>query len=79
LPDGKIWTQFSASIQISGGRPPYNSALGAGMMPPGLSIGERTGLITGMPVRANSYSFAVVATDSAGSSVAKNESITITQ
>jgi Putative Ig domain len=47
-------------------------------MPPGLSIGARTGVVLGIPISANSYSFAVSASDSAGRSVSKNESILIT-
>jgi large repetitive protein len=78
LPNGKIGIRYSASIQISGGQAPYSSALAGGSMPPGLSISTRSGAIGGIPIRANSYSFAVSASDSAGHAVSRNESILIT-
>ena len=77
LPNGKTGMRYSASIQISGGQAPYSSALAGGSMPPGLSIGARTGVIVGTPISANSYWFAVSASDSAGHSVSRNESILI--
>ena len=77
LPNGKIGRLYSASIKIGGGKPPYNSALAGGSLPPGLSIGSGTGVISGMPLSGNTYSFVVNVTDSAGSSVSRNESIMI--
>ena len=78
LPNGRIGIPYSASLQISGGKAPYSSALAGGSMPPGLSVGARIGVILGIPISANSYSFAVSASDSAGHSVSRNESILIT-
>jgi hypothetical protein len=78
LPAGKIGIRYSASLQISGGQAPYSAALVGGLIPPGLSISARRGYIVGIPIRPNSYSFAVSASDSAGDAVSRNESILIT-
>jgi hypothetical protein len=77
LNDGRLRQAYGASIMIGGGTPPYNSSLAAGSLPPGLSLVASTGIIAGTPLGVGSYSFAVKATDSAASSVAKNFSITI--
>ncbi len=78
LPAGKIGIRYSASLQISGGKAPYSGALVGGSIPPGLSIDARTCTVVGIPINANSYSFAVSVNDSAGHSVSRNESILIT-
>jgi putative Ig domain-containing protein len=79
LPPGQIGIRYSALFQISGGTAPYSAALLGGSIPPGLSIRTRTGSVMGIPVSANSYSFAIRASDSAGHSVSRNESILITK
>lgn len=77
LSDGKLGRAYSASIMLSGGTAPYNSFLTGGSLPPGMSLGTSTGIVAGTPLRIGTYWFAVTATDSAASSVAKNLSITI--
>jgi large repetitive protein len=62
---------------IGGGKSPYNSFVAGGSLPPGISLGAGTGIIAGNPLAPGTYSFAVTATDAAGSSVSKNLSITI--
>jgi hypothetical protein len=77
LANGKLRRGYSASIMIGGGRSPYNSFVVGGSLPPGISLGASTGIVAGIPLGAGTYSFAITATDSAASSVAKNLSITI--
>lgn len=64
LPGGTIGVAYSSTaLAASGGVPPYTwSATG---LPPGLSISPSTGVVSGMPASAATYSLSVSVTDSA--------------
>ncbi|GAA0221902.1 hypothetical protein GCM10010492_20030 [Saccharothrix mutabilis subsp. mutabilis] len=63
---GTVGTATSLQLKASGGTPPYSFA--ATGLPPGLSIAPATGLISGTPTTAGSYSVTATVTDSAGKS-----------
>ncbi len=75
--DGKLRISYYAPIRVGGGIAPYRSFIAGGSMPPGISMNSRTGVIAGIPLAAGIYAFAVTATDSAGRSISKNFSLTI--
>ena len=52
-----VW--YSNNLSVGGGRSPYAFSIDSGVLPPGLSIGTRTGLISGTPSAAGSYTFTV--------------------
>ncbi|XVV00052.1 S8 family peptidase [Actinosynnema sp. CA-248983] len=73
---GAVGTATSLQLKASGGTPPYTwSATG---LPPGLSIAPSTGLISGTPTTAGSYSVTATATDSASKSGSTTFTWTIT-
>ena len=77
LPTGLVGTPYSQKIAISGGVPPFTFGV-SGARPPGLIL-DSSGLLSGTPTTAGTYTFALTATDSLGISTPPTSfSITIT-
>lgn len=53
-------------MTVTGGTSPFTWSVSAGALPPGLTLGASTGLLSGTPTTAGSYSFTVKVTDSGG-------------
>ena len=66
LPDGIEGISYSQQLTASGGVGPYAYALTSGSLPPGLALDPATGLISGTPTTAGTYSFDITATDQTG-------------
>lgn len=60
---GQVGVTFSGQIGIAGGTPPETLAVDSGSLPPGLLL-DSTGLISGMPTQAGTFTFEVVVQDS---------------
>jgi len=56
---GRVGVWYSNNLSVGGGRPPYAFSIDSGALPPGLNIGAKTGLISGTPTAAGSYTFSV--------------------
>jgi hypothetical protein len=59
-------SSYNSSVTASGGVPPYKYSVGAGALPPGLTLNSSTGAITGTPSSAGTYGFTIAVTDSTG-------------
>lgn len=59
---------YSSVVGISGGFPPYYSYIYSGSLPPGLSLDYYAATVTGTPLLAGVYNFAVYVYDSSGTS-----------
>lgn len=57
---------FSQALSVDG-TPPFTFSVSAGTLPAGLSLNSTTGLISGTPSAAGSYSFTIQATNAVGS------------
>ncbi len=77
LPGGAVGTPYSQSITASGTRPPYNTPLYTGALPPGLSL-NTFGTILGTPTTAGNYNFSVRVTDGNSCFTDKPYSINVT-
>ncbi len=77
LPDGTVGTAYSVTLTASGGNEPYTWSVVGGDLPDGLTLDSSTGIISGTPSIAQTYSFIVRADDSAGHYCTISISITI--
>lgn len=64
LPGGQVGTSYNQSITTTGGVAPLTLTIGAGTLPPGLTI-SGPGTISGTPTTVGTYAFTVKVTDSA--------------
>ena len=63
LPDGTVGTSLVRTITAAGGTGPYQFAVTAGALPPGLTLAS-TGTLSGTPTAGGTFSFTLTATDS---------------
>jgi len=77
LPGGTVNTSYSASLAAIGGTPPYTWSISAGSLPPGLSLSS-SGVISGTPTTAATYTFTAQVTDSANPAITANKALSIT-
>jgi uncharacterized protein YhjY with autotransporter beta-barrel domain len=66
LPNGTQGTAYSQTVSASGGNGSYTFAVSTGTLPTGLTLNGSTGVISGTPTIGGSYSFTIMATDTAG-------------
>jgi Putative Ig domain len=64
LANATVGTPYSASVQATGGVPPYSWSLPANSLPPGLIFNTTSGQISGTPTAAGVFSFFPTVTDS---------------
>ncbi len=76
LPGGSVGAAYSASLQASGGTPPYSWSVVSGQLPSGISL-STSGVLSGTPTVAGSSYFSIMAKDSASSPQAATQAESI--
>jgi hypothetical protein len=76
LPSAAVGISYSQSFGATGGLPPYTWSLTNGAVP-GLSLDSGTGILSGIPTVAGSYTPAVQVTDSSKASTIRQFQLTV--
>ncbi|MFI5837902.1 putative Ig domain-containing protein [Micromonospora sp. NPDC051300] len=65
-PTAKAYDPYSYPLTVVGGTGPFGWSVSAGALPPGLTLDPGSGLLSGTPTSAGSFTFTVEVTDSFG-------------
>ncbi len=76
-PGGEVGVAYSDQLTVTGGTSPYTWSVSAGTLPPGVTLGAATGLLSGTPTTAGTYAFTVRVTDHSGLSDTESVSLPI--
>ena len=76
-PSGEVGAAYSNQLTVTGGTSPFTWSVSVGSLPPGLALGASTGLLSGTPTTAGSFTFTVKVADSAGLSDTRPVTLTI--
>ncbi len=79
VPNGSVNTQYNATVNASGGVPPYSWNFTSGGLPPGLNSGTNNNSlnISGTPTQTGSYPFTLQVMDSQGNFASQGYTIVI--
>ncbi len=79
LPGWTVGQSYSQAVAVTGGIGAHTFAVTAGGLPPGLSLNDTSGVLSGTPTTTSTspYSFTVTATDAAGVTASASYSVTI--
>jgi SdrD B-like domain/Putative Ig domain len=65
--NAKVGTPYSVTFALSGGTAPFTYSVTAGSLPPGLTLNTTTGVLSGTPTTAGTYTFTTKVVDKNGS------------
>src|SRR5690606_10627810 len=75
LPAGQVGDAYAATLEASGGTPPY--VWSADGLPSGLNIDQPSGVISGTPTEAGTFPVEFTVTDSRGTSVTETLNLVV--
>ena len=76
-PPGEVGVAYSDTLTVSGGTGPYAWSVSTGSLPTGITLNASTGILSGTPTAAGTFSFTVKVTDSGGQSATQATSLTV--
>src|SRR6266480_3907733 len=77
LPAGRIQGAYSATLQATGGTPPYTWSQPSGQLPPGLTLAPSSGTISGTPTTAGQFTSTIQVQDTVAQTASASLTITI--
>jgi hypothetical protein len=78
LAAGTVGSNYSATLQATGGASPYTWTVTTGSLPAGLTLAASTGIISGKPTTNGNFSFAITAKDSSTTVQSATATFTLT-
>ena len=78
LPNGTLGAAYSQTLLATGGVPPYTWSIPASTLPPGLALAAGTGVFSGAPLQAGTFSLAFTVTDSATTKATAKQTLPLT-
>ena len=76
-PGGEVGVGYSDQLTVTGGTSPFTWSVSSGTLPAGVTLAPSTGLLSGTPTAAGSYTFTVEVTDAGGLTATESVSMTI--
>ncbi|WP_374947808.1 beta strand repeat-containing protein [Agreia sp.] len=76
-PSGQVGVSYSTQLTVTNGTSPFTWSVSSGSLPPGISLGASTGLLSGIPTAAGSYPITVRIVDASGQTASKAVTLVI--
>ncbi|MEU4472490.1 fibronectin type III domain-containing protein [Micromonospora sp. NPDC023888] len=76
-PPGEVGAAYSDQLTVTGGTAPFAWSISAGSLPPGVTLNPSTGLLSGTPTTAGSFSFTVQVADASDLTASRAATIVI--
>lgn len=73
----EVGVNYIQTNVVTGGQSPYTFSLSVGSLPEGTSLDTSTGIVSGKPTAANTFSYTILVTDGAGATATANSNGTI--
>ncbi len=78
LQGGNVGDPYSQTFTVNGGSLPISWQVFAGQLPPGLSLNQNTGEISGTPTQPGTFAFSIAASDTNGNADSLDDTISVT-
>jgi hypothetical protein len=75
--EGRVGKPFKRTVRACGGIGPFSSVVTSGTLPPGLTLDPCSGVISGVPTQAGTFSFTITRIDASGCSSSQTFTIVI--
>jgi len=75
---GAVGQPYNVVLASTGGAPPFVWSLQSGVIPPGLTLNPTTGILSGVPTTAGTFSFVIALVDANGLTTFKSFTVVVT-
>ncbi len=76
-PSGEVGVAYSRQLTVNDGTAPFSWSLSSGSLPAGLTLNASTGLLSGTPTAAGTFTFVVQVSDASGETATRSVTLVI--